>query len=1663
MLSFLSRGISAFALLSLTIAAHAQTTPTVEPYQEYGKKVKASERATPLTDQLFGEEVSLYNGATSFSVVDIDIPGNSALPVRLGRTFSISPSIHGENLGGFGNWDVDVPMIEGTFTEQYGWVASNNTHQRCSNPSEPFTGNFVNSVLPEDVWHGNRMHLPGQGSKLLFVDNQAKVPAVDDGQTYRWITQGFNRIRCISSLKNGHPGEGFLAITPEGQRYYFDWMIVRKASTVKKPWLNGASAIATRKHYYLMATRVEDRFGNYVNYTYSGDKLTRIESNDGRWIDLAYSGSDVSSASSSQGTWSYTYATAQWRELGGAHSSYMTSATNPDGSKWAYSIEHQLVSGYYPILTGVPPTGGMPPASCPDTPETAGQFNFSIVHPSGAQGKFQFHQKMHHRTHTLAGVTWFATSPTTGYCTESIPSYFDNFALVQKTISGTAIGSLVWNYDYGWVKPFGNKCLDAACTALSQQAPYCPTGAECPDTPGTKYVTIVEPDGTKQRYRYGVQYNRNEGRLISSSVVEGSTVKSETWHTYYTPTSSDLFPIHIGEYPSVNTFDPMATLMIPTLSTRTIRDGVEYTTSHSGFDAFARPSSTTESNTLGYSRTQATEYFDQRALWVLSQTLRQSTPNSSPNGTPTSNWMTLSETEYNALAQPWKTYRFGKLQQTLTYNTDGTLATATDGRGNTISLSNWKRGIPQLIQHPATAEAPSGATESATVNDNGWITSVTDEVGSVTGYGYDAMGRLASIIQPTGDAVAAPSNGGNYYNTIRNFRALDTADWKPAGILNGQWRLYEETGNRATVTYMDAMWRPILTHEYDIQNPGTTLRASKTTYDNSGRVSFQSYPSSDTIPGDTGTRTLYDALDRVTRVEQDSEHGELATTTEYQAGLKTRITNPRGFSTTTSFMAWGQPTYDYPIRSEQPEDKVIEISRHPQLGWPLQLTQRNTANTLSATRRYVYDGNVQLCKTIEPETGVAVMGYDGAGNLAWQASGLDGASAAFNSTTDCQHAAAYGGGRTTTRTYDARNRLTHLNFPNGGQGNQIWTYKKDGLPESVTTYNDVNNATPVVTTYTYNNRRLLVGETLAQPGWYSWSVGYAYDGYGHLSTQTYPTGLVVDYAPNPLGQPTKAGTYASGAQYYPNGALKQFTYGNGIVHTMQQNARQLPSRVTSSGEVNDFTYNYDNNGNVTNIWDLARGDNYSRWLSYDNLDRLTAAGSASFGGDAWHRMTYDALDNLKSWKLAGVKDYAEYVYDAQSHRLTSIRNTAGATVVGFAYDPQGNLQNKNGQGYVFDYGNRLRSATLQETYRYDGLGRRVQTNSANGKTTLWLYTQSGQMLFSSDWGDPASPAQQTHEHVYLAGSMVAIIDHAWPSNAVLATKYQHTDALGSPVAVTNESAQAIERMDYEPWGAIIGKPNHNGIGYTGHVMDGATGLTYMQQRYYDQSIGRFLSVDPVTANSGTGANFNRYWYANNNSYRFVDPDGRLSINCAGSLCDGYRQQGGRACELTCMGEKSSWGSGFDLRRHKTPQSQEKLIRSVGGNVKFLRYARSSHENFVTGGLGLLGTGGLSSVGGPGTVTLYRAVTQAEASSIAATGRFSMGPNSLGGKFFAETLEHAKKWGDSMNGPGVSQIIQVKLPKQIADQLMRWERLDGIGPARYAELHQLEQAAIKVMP
>lgn len=116
-------------------------------------------------------------------------------------------------------------------------------------------------------------------------------------------------------------------------------------------------------------------------------------------------------------------------------------------------------------------------------------------------------------------------------------------------------------------------------------------------------------------------------------------------------------------------------------------------------------------------------------------------------------------------------------------------------------------------------------------------------------------------------------------------------------------------------------------------------------------------------------------------------------------------------------------------------------------------------------------------------------------------------------------------------------------------------------------------------------------------------------------------------------------------------------------------------------------------------------------------------------------------------------------------------------------------------------------------------------------------------------------------------------------------QYVHTDALGSPVAISDANGAIVERTVYEPYGAVVGGAKGDRPGFTGHVSDSATGLTYMQQRYNDPELGRFLSVDPVSAYSNPVELFNRYSYAGSNPYRFVDPDGRQHAEMADAAAE----------------------------------------------------------------------------------------------------------------------------------------------------------------------------------
>ncbi len=123
--------------------------------------------------------------------------------------------------------------------------------------------------------------------------------------------------------------------------------------------------------------------------------------------------------------------------------------------------------------------------------------------------------------------------------------------------------------------------------------------------------------------------------------------------------------------------------------------------------------------------------------------------------------------------------------------------------------------------------------------------------------------------------------------------------------------------------------------------------------------------------------------------------------------------------------------------------------------------------------------------------------------------------------------------------------------------------------------------------------------------------------------------------------------------------------------------------------------------------------------------------------------------------------------------------------------------------------------------------------------------------------------------------------------------FYHYDLLGSPVAATNEKGEVLWREEYSPYGnklLIQDAMSDNARGYTGHVHDTETGLTYMQARYFDPEIGRFMGIDPVGFKTEDPVSFNRYVYGNNNPYRYIDPNGEWSTEAHNYFIDKFSEK-----------------------------------------------------------------------------------------------------------------------------------------------------------------------------
>jgi hypothetical protein len=1293
----------------------ADTTTTIQT--EQSKLMKAPNAYAKIGADLFGDRVNLYNGGVDFVQTDVSVPGNNSLPMSIARRLVAGRVAPRDSH--FGQWELEIPHLHGIFS-QIGWTNSSPTesiYKRCSvlNPPPDVPSSFGTAGIfsTTEYWHGNSLYVPGAGDQEILIRNTTQnlnIPTDLAASKYPHVTKELWALSCIT-MPSGE-GEGFIAVAPNGTKYYFDQMVSRVVENLEKPFPNPVFAAKTsdgkvvpqvassaggptlkRKEVWILPSKVVDKYGNTVTYTYNPAnkwQLTKMLASDGRQIDITYvpGTNHIQSVNDGSRIWNYSYSGTAFPET-----QILDTVTQPDGSTWKLAGMAALTDYNVGYIAG---------ANCSDPGTVINQALIgTMTHPSGAVGQFTMQPKRHGRSKVFQQCIMYGNDGLSSY--QKFAKEFDTYSLVNKTIQGPGVSPLVWTYDFNPNNVTGDAFASwETCTS---------------NCGGKKWIKVTDPKKNVTLHTFGNVFNVDEGQSQKVEVLQWNpATQTATEVVSTTSTSYKIYPYALGESYQNRAESFLSRRYTPVEQRITTQQGVSFTWAAQFDDVngnIPRPIAITRSNSLGVSRSEAMEYVDKMPKWVISQVGKV---------TESSTGKVVVENTYNAFADLLTTKNFGILDKTYTYNVDGTLYTVKIGNTpDTTNYSNYKRGKAQTIKYAG------GGTETLVVDNVGFVTSLTGEAGFVTTFESDAMGRIKKVIYPTGDTPA-------WNPTNISFEQVTSNEF---GLASGHWRQTVETGNAQTVTYLDAFWRPVLTRTVDTANPSVTSQMLVSQYDHQGNAIYSSYPQRDITSINAtpaGTYTSYDALGRLSSTVSDSELGSLTTQVNYLAGFKKSVTNPKGQVTTTEFTGFDEPTESYPVKILAPEGLTVDIARDI-FGKPTSVTRSGGGK--SAVRSYVYDTNERLCKTIEPEVGATIQNYDGANNISWKA-------VHATLTSPVCDRSSVPAAKKVSYTYSNRQQLWMTAFGTNST-NISRNYTIDGLPDTISSYSST-------WTSDYNKRRLPKSEILTYG--VNYPLTYTYTPNAHLSTLKYPDGKIVDYAPNALGQASQVGSYASNLSYHPNGAVAGFTYGNGIVHTLQQNVRGLPQVSTDNGILQD-AYSYDANANVMSIAD-GTSNNTSRSMTYDNLDRLKTVNAPGIWGNASYN--YDVLDNITQSVIGGRTNM--HNYDITKNRLTSITSSDTAYNLNYDdYDEQGNIKKRGSQLFEFDLVNRLTKATGKvNEYRYDGLGHRLNVASADGTDLIQVYSPAGQLLWTKQSAGP-KPAKET-KYIYLNRHVIAEVEVA---------------------------------------------------------------------------------------------------------------------------------------------------------------------------------------------------------------------------------------------------------------------------------------------------------------
>lgn len=422
---------------------------------------------------------------------------------------------------------------------------------------------------------------------------------------------------------------------------------------------------------------------------------------------------------------------------------------------------------------------------------------------------------------------------------------------------------------------------------------------------------------------------------------------------------------------------------------------------------------------------------------------------------------------------------------------------------------------------------------------------------------------------------------------------------------------------------------------------------------------------------------------------------------------------------------------------------------------------------------------------------------------------------------------------------------------------------------------------------------------------------YAYDSAGNKSAFAVKVGndtkLSLKYAYDGesklTGVTDEKGSEVAGYAYDTDGNLaKRTVSGNGMTTTYiydYQNRLLAMKNQTDRGVISEYKSEYLLNGQKSkedsDIVDKeGKKTTKTATYTYDLLGRLTRETKT---GSEDISYTYDSNNNRKEMK-AGNKVTA-YKYNKNDELLrtdTLHTDTEEDSVVIYKYDKNGNQlatvnryeipSDKKDSTYVdidvtlgdnrlnenvvnhYNAQNQL-TQTLTKNYKvsftYDAEGLRTG-KTVNGEKTVFVWDGDQLVMELSESGKV--------QKRYVRGNDLVYADKGDNTEK----QYYVTDSHGNVVQLTDQSGKVIKTYEYDTFGNEV-KPDgkdENPFRYCGEFYDKETGEIYLRARYYQPTVGRFLTRDTYTGKEDEPLSLHLYTYCDNDGVNQVDPSGHDS-------------------------------------------------------------------------------------------------------------------------------------------------------------------------------------------